>query len=186
MKLFIKNMVCDRCVLVLQQTLEDMNIPALSVALGEVELKEELQDDTKNALQEKLNQLGFELINDKKSRTIEKIKSLIIDLVHNKYGALDSNLSTYLSDKMHQDYSALSNLFSEVENSTIEKYYIAQKIEKVKELLVYDEKSISEIADLMHYSSPAYLSSQFKKITGFSPAHFKKIKENRRKAIDRL
>lgn len=179
-------MVCNRCVLVVQQTLEELNIPAISVGLGEVELKEKLQENTKNILQEKLNQLGFELINDKKSRTIEKIKSLIIDLVHNKYGALDSNLSTYLSDKMHQDYSALSNLFSEVENTTIEKYYIAQKIEKVKELLVYDEKSISEIADLMHYSSPAYLSSQFKKTTGFSPAHFKKIKENRRKAIDRL
>ena len=126
------------------------------------------------------------MIDDKKSRIIEKIKNIIIDLVHHQDNEAKTNLSDVLSNELHHDYNYLSNLFSEVEGTTIEKYFIAQKIERVKELLVYDELSLSEIAFQLNYSSVAYLSNQFKKTTGLTPSHFKQIKEEKRKPLDEV
>lgn len=184
--LFIKNMVCSRCIMVVQNELDKLGLNVKSVKLGEVVLAEEPTSKQKDALTEVLDALGFEVIDDKKSRIIEKIKNIIIDLVHYQDNDTKTNLSDVLSDKLHHDYNYLSNLFSEVEGTTIEKYFIAQKVEKVKELLVYDELSLSEIADRLNYSSVAYLSNQFKKVTGLTPSHFKQIKEDKRKPLDKV
>lgn len=179
-------MVCNRCIMVVRQELEMLGISPKEIALGEVLLAAELTAGQKATLAFRLEQLGFALIDDKKSRLIEQVKTLIIRLVHHQPEALSMNLSDYLSEQMHHEYSYLSHVFSEVEGTTIEKYFIAQKIEKVKELLVYDELTLSQIADLLHYSSVAHLSNQFKKVTGLSASHFKKIKELRRKGLDQV
>ena len=186
MKLYIKNMVCSRCKMVVKAEIEKLGLQPVSIELGEVELKE-----TPTALQlQQLNTtfkaLGFELIDDKKIQTIEKIKNIIVTLVHHSDNDIKTNLSTYITSQLHQDYNYLSNLFSEVEGTTIEKYFIAHKIEKVKELLVYNELTLSEIADQLGYSSVAYLSNQFKKITGLTPSYFKSLKENKRRNIEEL
>jgi AraC-like DNA-binding protein len=186
MKLYIKNMVCSRCKMVVKSELEKLGLTPISVELGEVEIKQGNIDEQRKDLLQNLHFLGFDLIDDKKSKAIEKIKNLIIDLVQNKNSELNTNLSTYLSQNITQDYNTLSNLFSEVEGITIEKYFINQKIEKVKELLMYDEMTLSEIAFLLNYSSVAYLSNQFKKITGFSPSYFKQLKDKKRKQIEDL
>ncbi len=185
--LFIKNMVCNRCILVVEGELKKLNIPFSSIILGEIQLNTTLQTKQKTSLSKALEALGFEIIDDKKSRLIEQIKNFIIDLVHHhNHFELKNNLSELLSQKLHHDYNYLSNLFSEVEGTTIEKYFIAQKIEKVKELLVYDELSLSEIATQLNYSSVAYLSNQFKKVTGLTPSHFKQIKADKRKPLDQV
>lgn len=184
--LFIKNMVCNRCIMVVQGEMEKLNLDVKNIKLGEVTLDKELSNEDKKALDKKLTQLGFELIDDRKSRIIEQIKNIIIDLVHHQDNEMKSNLSDVLSTKLLHDYNYLSNLFSEVEGTTIEKYFIAQKIERVKELLVYDELSLSEIAFQLNYSSVAYLSNQFKKVTGLTPSHFKQIKEEKRKPLDKV
>jgi AraC-like DNA-binding protein len=184
--LFIKNMVCNRCIMVVQQELDKLGLPVQSIRLGEVQLDSEPPAAAKKQLEQVLLGLGFELIDDKKSRIIEKIKTLIIELVHQQDNDTKTNLSALLSDKLHHEYNYLSNLFSEVEGSTIEKYFIAQKIEKVKELLVYDELSLSEIAFRLNYSSVAYLSNQFKKVTGLTPSHFRQIREDKRKPLDQV
>lgn len=158
----------------------------MKVDLGEIELQESDISGVKQELREELQSLGFDLLDDKRSRTIEKIKNIITDLVQNKSNQIEMNLSDYLVQELHQDYSSLSNLFSEVEGRTIEKYYINQKIEKVKELLVYDELTLNEIAYQLNYSSAAYLSSQFKKVTGLTPSHFKNLSTVRRKPLDEL
>ena len=186
MKLYIKNMVCSRCKMVVKSELEKFGLHTISVDLGEVEIVETITDDTKNELAVHLKLFGFEIIDDKKSRIIDKIKTLIIDLVHNKNNEINTNLSDYLVSHIMQDYNTLSNLFSEVENTTIEKFFISQKIEKVKELLIYDEMNLSEIAFMLNYSSVAYLSNQFKKVTGFSPTYFKQLKVKKRKQIEDL
>jgi AraC-like DNA-binding protein len=177
-------MVCRRCKMVVAAELGKLGIKALSVELGEVELQHPIDSEQKTMLAANLFALGFELIDDKKSKTIERIKNLIIDLVHNRNNDLKTNLSQYLSSEIGQEYSALSSLFSEIEETTIEQYFIAQKIEKVKELLTYDELSLSEIAYQLNYSTVAYLSNQFKKVTGFSPSHFKNLKDRKRKQIE--
>src|SRR5699024_3834286 len=184
--LFIKNMVCNRCVLSVQNELDKLGIEEAQVRLGEIRIEQELSESEKQQLKEALLPLGFEIIDDKKSRIIEQIKNVIIDLVHHQDNDIKTNLSHVLSSKLNHDYNYLSNLFSEVEGTTIEKYHIAQKIEKVKELLVYDELSLSEIAFQLNYSSVAYLSNQFKKVTGLSPSHFKKIRVNKRKPLDEV
>lgn len=184
--LFIKNMVCNRCIIVVQNELEKLGLGIKNIKLGEVTLAQEITPTKKDALVKTLEPLGFEIIDDKKSRIIEKIKNTIIDLVHHQDNDVKINLSDVLSDKLHHDYNYLSNLFSEVEGTTIEKYFIAQKVEKVKELLVYDELSLSEIAFRLNYSSVAYLSNQFKKVTGLTPSYFKQIKEDKRKPLDKL
>ena len=184
--LFIKNMVCNRCIMVVQNELNKLNLPAVRIKLGEVIFEKEPTVEEKTKLAEAFSALGFEVIDDKKSRIIEKIKNTIIALVHHHDNDSKSNLSEVLSKELHHDYNYLSNLFSEVEGTTIEKYFIAQKIEKVKELLVYDELSLSEIAFQLNYSSVAYLSNQFKKTTGLTPSHFKQIKEEKRKPLDEV
>ena len=184
--IFIKNMVCNRCIMVVQNELEKLNLDVNTVNLGRVDLNTPLQPSDKIKLKSVLLSLGFELIDDKKSRIIESIKNIIIDVVHHKESDIKINLSDVLSSKLLLDYNYLSTLFSEVEGTTIEKYFIAQKIEKVKELLVYDELSLSEIAHRLNYSSVAYLSNQFKKITGLTPSHFKQIKEQKRKPLDKI
>ncbi len=172
--------------MVVQAELEKTGIRALNVELGEVELEQEPSAKQLQQLRTLLLHLGFELIDNKKSRLIEKIKNKIIEQVHHAGGNRQLNLSEYLSSALHYDYTYLSNLFSEVEGTTIEKYVIAQKIERVKELLVYDELSLSEIAYQMDYSSVAYLSSQFKKVTGLTPSFYKSLKEHKRRNIEDL
>ncbi len=184
--LFIKNMVCNRCIMVVQNEVDKLGLDAKNVKLGEVTFEKELTGKEKNKLSEALVPLGFEVIDDKKSRMIEQIKNIIIDLVHHQDNDIKTNLSNVLSNKLNHDYNYLSNLFSEVVGTTIEKYFISQKIEKVKELLVYDELSLSEIAFRLNYSSVAYLSNQFKKVTGLTPSHFKKIREDKRKPLDEV
>jgi AraC-like DNA-binding protein len=186
MKLYIKNMVCGRCEVAVKSELEKMELPIISIKLGEIELSRKLTEAEIESLANNLKNLGFELLEDEISKTIEQIKNLVIDLVHYRNERIKINLSTYLSKELSQDYSSLSKLFSEMETGTIEHYFIAQKIEKAKELLVYDELSLSEIAIQLNYSNVAYLSSQFKKVTGFTPTHFKKMEENTRKQIDSL
>ncbi|WP_118193146.1 helix-turn-helix domain-containing protein [Albibacterium indicum] len=185
-KLFVKNMVCDRCILVVRAELDKLGIEAKQVGLGEITLDSELAPEKKRQLDSSLEALGFQVIDDKKSRVIEKIKNVIIGWVHYQNNDARTNLSDVLSRELHLDYNYLSNLFSEVEGTTIEKYFIAQKIEKVKELLVYDELSLSEIAFRLNYSSVAYLSNQFKKVTGLTPSHFKQIGKDKRKPLDKV
>jgi AraC-like DNA-binding protein len=163
-----------------------INVEPSSVELGEVELLAPITKSQKDDLSAGLRALGFELIDDKKSLIIERIKTLIIDLVHTRDNDLKTTLSSYIADEIGQEYSALSNLFSEVEGTTVEQYFISQKIEKVKELLMYNELSLSEIAWQLNYSSVAHLSNQFKKITGLSPTHFKQLKDRKRLQIEDL
>jgi AraC-like DNA-binding protein len=179
-------MVCERCKMVVRAELEKLAITTTLIELGEVELKTSISESQKEILLKRLQSLGFDLIDDKKSKTIEKIKTLIIDLVHHRNNDLKTNLSDYLALNLNQDYNSLSNLFSEVENTTIEKYFINLKIEKVKELIIYNEFSLSEIADILNYSNVAHLSNQFKKVTGFSPTYFKKLKDKKRIQIENL
>lgn len=166
--------------------LEQKGYTIQSIELGEVEIDNDLSKSELEVLDNSLKKLGFELIEDRKSRIIQQIKNEIVYLVHHSGEILNTNLSFWLADKLHYDYTYLSNLFSEVEGTTIEKYFISQRIEKVKELLVYDELSLAEIADMLGYSSPAYLSSQFKKVTGLTPTFYKSIKETKRRNIDEL
>lgn len=184
--LYIKNMVCNRCKMVVKAALEQLNLNASSISLGEVTLDNELTGEVKQQLEAALQDVGFELIDDRKSRIIERIKTLIIELVHQNDGDLKINLSRFLSEQLHHDYNYISHLFSEVEGTTIEQYFIAQKVERVKELLVYDELTLSEISFRLNYSSVAHLSNQFKKVTGLTPSHFKKIRTEKRKPLDEV
>lgn len=186
MKLYIKNMVCNRCKMVVKSELEKFGLHPLTVELGEVEIADELDNNKKNLLNETLKSLGFELMDDKKSRFIEKIKNIIVELVHHSGEQLKVNLSDHIAGELHHDYSYLSNLFTEVVGTTIEQYFIGQKIERVKELLIYDELSLSEIAFQLNYSSISHLSKQFKKVTGLTPTHFKQLKDKKRKPIEEL
>lgn len=179
-------MVCNRCKMVVKNEIEKLGYQTITVELGEVELENTGRPINRDEILQTLQPLGFELIDDKRSQLIEQIKTTIIDLVHNKNNDLRTNLSNYLNNLIHHDYHYLSNLFSEVEGTTIEKYLIAQKIEKVKELLMYDELSLSEIAWKLNYSSVAHLSNQFKKVTGLTPTHFKNIKTLKRKPLDKV
>lgn len=187
MEIAIKNMVCARCVKVVKQVLDELGLAHDYVELGRAFLQQPLNADQHDTLQKRLQQEGFDLVEDNKVLTVEKIKNLLVDLIYNK--ELDEhkeNLSVYLSRQLHKDYTSLSQLFSSLENTTIEQFFILQKIEKVKEMLVYDGLSLTEIAWKMGYSSVPHLSNQFKKITGFSPSDFKKLKEHKRKFIDQL
>ncbi|MDH6359083.1 AraC family transcriptional regulator [Parabacteroides sp. PF5-9] len=185
-RIYIKNMVCNRCIMVVKSELDKLHIHPLSISLGEVVVEEKLSVETEKLLKSRLESLGFSWIDDRKARLIEQIKTTIIELVHKESIQLKINLSDFLSEKLKHDYNYMSTLFSQVEGITIEKYFIAQKIEKVKELLVYNELTLSEIAFKLNYSSTAHLSAQFKKITGFTPSHFKTIKENKRKPLDEI
>lgn len=186
MKLYIKNMVCNRCIMVVKSELEKFGLHPVAVELGEVILEKDISDTEKDRLNKRMQSLGFEIIDDKKTRLIESIKKTIIDLVHSEEGAPKMTFSEHLSERFHHDYSYLSKLFSEVQGVTIEQFLIAQKIERVKELLVYDELNLSEIAHKLDYSSVSHLSKQFKKVTGLTPTHFKQVKEKKRIPLDQL
>lgn len=185
-KLFIKNMVCRRCIMAVENVLKNLEIDYHSIQLGEVTLMNSIDKVTEAKLTIELDSLGFELIDDKKSKLIGQIKSLIIEVIHMQNEPIRENLSDLISEKLHHDYNSLSSLFSDLEGITIEKYYIAQKIEKVKELLVYDEMTLSQIADQLNYSSVAYLSNQFKKVTGMTPTEFKHGRTLKRKHLDEI
>lgn len=179
-------MVCSRCKMVIKSEFEKLGLYPIAVELGEVEIQERDIKTVKSELLKRLHSLGFDLIDNKKSKTIERIKNLIVDLIYNKNNDIKTNLSEYLSKNLLQDYNTLSSLFSEVENTTIEKYFIHQKIERVKELLTYNELTLNEIADQLNYSTTSYLSNQFKKVTGFSPSYYKQLKDKKRKQIEDL
>lgn len=188
MKLIIKNMVCDRCVLVIKNTLAQLSYDSAIVLMGEINFTvESLPDQDIERIRQAIEPLGFELVSNRKQAMIEHIKSALIELTHGKHLLENIKLSKYIGDKIKRDYHSLSHLFSSVEGVTIEKYYIQLKIERIKELLVYDELSQSEIAWRLGYSSPAHLSSQFKQVTGMTPSAFKNLKDNKqRRPLDKI
>lgn len=169
--------------MVVKSELQKIGLHYIIVNLGEAEIMEEITTDQIANLRIGLKKSGLELMDDKKSILVEKIKTTIIELVHYTDDQIRSNLSDYLSEKLNHDYTYLANLFSEVKGTTIENFYLTHKIEKVKELLVYDELSLTEIAWKMHYSSVSHLSNQFKKMTGLTPSHFKNLKHKRRQTL---
>lgn len=180
-------MVCDRCIMSVIQQLQETGLPYRRIQLGEVELDQEPSADQLAVLRQKLEQQGFELLDDKKARLVEKIKNTIVGLVHSTDTEDQSfKLSAILQERLGLEYHYLSNLFSSVEGITIEKYAILQRIERVKELLRYDEKNLSDIAFEMGYSSVQHLSQQFKKVTGLTPTAFKELKQNLRKPLDKV
>jgi YesN/AraC family two-component response regulator len=184
-KLYIKNMVCDRCKAAVRKSLDELGIEYKSVELGEVETDGELTTHQLNSFKQSLEAQGFELIETRNARIVSQIKKLILELVRSKE-VRKLKLSAYLSEALSKDYASLSNLFSEIESSTIEQYFIHQKIELVKELLVYEELSLTQIADQLGYSSVAHLSNQFKKVTGLTPKHFKNIGAEKRVSLDKV
>jgi len=187
MQLYIKNMVCNRCKMVVQNELNRLGLHPISVQLGVVEVIEDsLAPSQYQLLAAALERFGFELLLDKKKQLVEQIRTSIIELVHYTTGALNVNLSTYLSEKIVLSYATLSATFSEMEGLTIEKYFIQQKIEKAKELLTYGQKSLSEIAYLLNYSSVAHLSMQFKKVSGQTPTAYKLLQHTNRKTLDEI
>lgn len=178
-------MVCQRCITAVKNTIAAQGIPVMNVQLGEAEVENELTSAQKEELRTRLAALGFELFDDRKARLIEQIKTAIIHLVHHSDDEkLKVNLSDHLAEVTGRDYNSLSSLFSDVEGLTIERFVILQRIERVKELLVYDELSLSEIAFKLGYSSVAHLSAQFKKITGLTPTHYRQIRDQKRKPLD--
>ena len=179
-------MVCSRCIMVVTQELEKLKLQPLRVSMGEVELKKPATNKQLLVLNASLKELGFELLDNQKQKQIEKIKALLIKKV--QAGELEEHFSItdFLSRALNKDYSYISRLFSEVEGITIEQFFILQKTEKVKELLVYGELNLSEISYRLGYSSVAHLSAQFKKITGMTPSHFKKMGASYRKSLDRV
>lgn len=180
MKLHIKNMVCDRCKMSVKKELENLGLHYVVVELGEADVMEELSAEQLESLNSGLKMAGLELINDKKSILVEGIKTTIIELVHYTDDQIKVNLSDFLSEKLNHNYTYLANIFSGVKSTTIEQYYISHKIEKAKELLVYDDLNLTEIARKLHYSSVAHLSYQFKKKTGLTPSQFKSLKNKNR------
>ena len=186
MDISIKNMVCNRCIMVVSQIFEEARITTDNIKLGKVVTSDEVSPYELKQLNNNLKSMGFEIIDDAKSRLIEAIKNITIDYVYYHSEENSMNFSDYLTSKLNLVYPYLSSLFSSVEGTTIEKYMINLKIERVKELLVYDEKTLSEIAYEMGYSSVAHLSGQFKKVTGFTPTYFKNLRDQNRKSIHEL
>ncbi|WP_425638658.1 helix-turn-helix domain-containing protein [Algoriphagus yeomjeoni] len=184
--LYVKNMVCPRCIASVSEIMDQMGICYSSVELGKVLLESPLSDTQKIQFAEKLKADGFELLEDGKSALISQIKSLLVDQIQHSKEYLAENYSNFIAEKLNHEYSYLSKLFSQVEGITIEKYITKLKIERVKELISYNEKSLSEIADLLNYSSVAYLSAQFKKETGMTPSEFRKQIKSGRKSLDQI
>jgi len=172
--------------MIVKSELEKLGLHFIIVALGEVEIMENISVEQKNMLNIGLKKSGLSIMDDKKSILVEKIKIIVVELIHYSEELLKINFSNYLSDKLNYDYTYLANLFSENQGTTIERFIINHKIERVKELLVYDEFSLTEIAYKLHYSSVAHLSNQFKKITGLTPSHFKKLKHKRRTTLENV
>lgn len=186
LKIYIKYMVSNRCKMAVKEELKKLGLHYIVVDLGEVELMEDLSAEQSAQLNVGLQNSGLELMDDKKAILIEKIKTAIIEMVHYSTELIKVNFSDYLSDKLHQDYKQLAKLFSEVQGTTIEHYMITHKVERIKELIIYDEMNMTEIAYLMNYSSVAHLSYQFKKATGLSPSHYKQLKDKRRSPIEEV
>lgn len=186
LKLFIKYMVSNRCKLLVKEELKKLGLHFILIDLGEVELMEPISDELIAQLKTALLASGLELIDDKKAVLVEKIKNVIIELVHHSEEVPKVNYSDYISEKLNYDYTYLSNTFSEIKGITIQQFIIVHKIERVKELLVYNELSLTEISYKMHYSSVAHLSNQFKKVTGLSPSHYLRLKEKRRQPLEEI
>lgn len=186
--LFVKNMVCHRCVLAVEDVLKKEAMPFQKVIAGEIHLAEKLYEGKNELLKTRLNAIGLELIDNRMSGLIEKIKQLVIKKARNEVDEKENKikLSAWLSQHLHHEYTYLSSFFSSVEGRTIENYFIEQRIEKVKEMLVYNEMTLSQISFEMEYSSVAHLSNQFKKITGLTPSHFRKVGSIKRKMIDHI
>ncbi|MBD3631010.1 MAG: helix-turn-helix domain-containing protein [Cyclobacterium sp.] len=185
-KLHVKNMVCPRCLTAVEQIVERLEIPYANVALGEIDLKHTIDDESKKQLNQALEEIGFSLIDDRKSRLIEQTKNLIIQKIHHTRDVLDIKWAEYMADRLNYDYKYLGMLFSSVEGITLEQYIIRQKVERVKELMIYDELTLSQMAFQLGYSSAAHLSSQFKKITGMPPTQFKNTIGIKRKTLDNI
>ncbi|MFY0686609.1 MAG: helix-turn-helix transcriptional regulator [Cyclobacteriaceae bacterium] len=184
--LAIKNMVCDRCIEAVRQILIDLDVRFDIVGLGTVKVEQELTKAKREKLSQCLHDRGFELLEDKLSQRISQIKTVIIEQIHQSGNALNVNYSTLIAEKVGRDYTALSKLFSSIEGITIERFILKHKIEKVKELIVYDELTLSEIAHKLNYSSVAHLSSQFKKETGMTPSAFRNLGNSMRRKLDAL
>jgi AraC-like DNA-binding protein len=177
-------MVSARCKVAVKEVLKNMGLHFVLVDLGEVDVMEKLTDEQRAELKATLLTAGFELMDDKRAVLIEKIKNVIVEMVHHTDDLIKTNFSDFLSSKLNHDYTYLANLFSEVQGTTIEQFIISHKVERIKELIIYDELNITEIAYKMNYSSVAHLSNQFKKVTGLSPSHFKQLKDKRRSPIE--
>ncbi|HQW13024.1 MAG TPA: AraC family transcriptional regulator [Saprospiraceae bacterium] len=186
MILYIKNMVCNRCILVLEQVLVSLGLQFNRISMGEVELKKQPSTSQMLQLNLRLIQLGFEILDDQKQKDIEKIKGSLIEKAQSGEVEVHFSITEFLNDALHREYRSISRLFSEVEGMTIEQFFILQKIEKVKELLIYGEQNLSEISYLFGYSSVAHLSAQFKKVTGLTPTQFKKIGGRKRISLDKV
>lgn len=177
-------MVSNRCKMVVKEELKKLGLHFTPVDLGEVEIMENITSDQRDQLKIALHDSGLELMDDKRAMLIEKIKNVIVEMVHHTDEVIKMNFSDFLSEKLNHDYTYLANLFSEVQGTTIEQFIISHKIERIKELMIYGELNITEIAWKMNYSSVAHLSNQFKKMTGLSPSHFKQLKDKRRSPIE--
>lgn len=186
MKLYIKYMVSSRCKMAVKEELKKLGLHFIVVELGEVEIMEKLSLEQRELVKEALLRSGLELMDDKRAMLIEKIKNAIIQMVHYSDEIIKVNFSDYLSEKLNHDYTYLANLFSEVQGTTIEQFTISHKVERIKELIIYGELNITEIAWKMNYSSVAHLSHQFKKVTGLSPTHFKQLKDKRRSPLEEI
>lgn len=186
MKIYVQNMACESCKLVVKEALEELNISLVKVELGEIETKEDVSDEDKKALNNKIKKVGLELLESKKGVLIEKIKKVIYGYVYKSDEKPNIKFSVLISSKLNHNYTYLANFFSEVEATTIEQFIIALKIERIKELIIFGEDTLSEIAYKLHYSSVGHLSSQFKKATGLTPTHFKGLKEKRRITIQNI
>ena len=186
MEIIIKNMVCPRCVDAVKKIFEETKVSIRNIQLGKVQTEKEVTIEQKQQLQERLAIQGFKLLDNKQTQLINEIKSIIIQQIHYSEEPLVVNFSTLLKEKMSYDYAYLSRLFSSVEGRTIEKFILAQKVEKIKELLTYQELSLSEIAFQLNYSSAAHLSSQFKKLTGMTPSKFKQLQQQERRSLDKI
>jgi AraC-like DNA-binding protein len=179
-------MVSERCKMAVKEELKKLGLHFVLVNLGEVEIMETLNSEQRETVKSSLLQSGLELMDDKRAMMIEKIKNAIIEMVHHSDQLIKINFSDFLSTKLQYDYTYLSNLFSEVQGTTIEQFIISHKVERIKELIIYGELNITEIAWKLHYSSVAHLSNQFKKVTGLSPSHFKQLKDKRRSPIEEI
>jgi AraC-like DNA-binding protein len=177
-------MISNRCKLAVKEELKKLGLHFIVVDLGEIEIMENISTEKRAMLQKGLMASGLELMDDKKAILIERIKNTVIEMVHHSDEIIKINFSEYLSEKLSHNYTYMANLFSEVQGTTIEQFIISHKIERIKELIIYDELNITEIAWKMNYSSVAHLSSQFKKVTGLSPLHFKQLKDKRRTPIE--
>lgn len=186
MKIFVKNMACESCKIVVKDALDELGISPLKIELGEIETKDDISDTDKKNLNSKINKAGLELLEQKQGVLIEKIRKTMIEYVYKSDEKPNIKFSVLLSKELNHSYTYLSNFFSEVEATTIEQFIIALKIERIKELIIFGEDTLSEISYKLHYSSVAHLSNQFKKVTGLTPTHYKALKERRRITIQNI